>query len=96
MKVNNYVVDWKHNNQCKNAELQSSSTVCFISVVEDKQKVGKASGTAKMSQNDNYCRETGRKVSLKRALKELGATKAERTQFWESYRKMSPTPKWGN
>lgn len=34
---------------------------------------------------NSYCKEKGRKLSLKRALENLGATREERTQFWKAY-----------
>jgi hypothetical protein len=33
----------------------------------------------------SYCKEFGRKLSLKRALEDLGATRQERTEFWQAY-----------
>ncbi len=49
-----------------------------------------AVGETLCSQNDNFCRETGRKISLARALKELYPTQKEkRAEFWAEYRIMS-------
>ncbi len=43
-------------------------------------------GDSKLHPNDNYCKETGRKVSLKRALANAGFTRQERKLFWAAYR----------
>jgi hypothetical protein len=42
-------------------------------------------GLAECSVRDQYCKETGRKVSLAKALKAVKFTRDERTEFWKAY-----------
>lgn len=42
-----------------------------------------ASGIAMCSRGDNFCRAIGRKVALKRAIKNL--PRPERTKIWQAY-----------
>jgi hypothetical protein len=49
---------------------------------------------ARCSKKDQYCRETGRKVTLARLLKVLNFPKEERSLVWEAYR-VSPIQKGG-
>lgn len=43
------------------------------------------SGHSHVGKGDTFCKETGRKVSLKRALKEAGLSRYERGRVWEAY-----------
>ncbi len=43
---------------------------------------------------DTFCKDTGRKLSLARAMKNANLAKEERTVIWELYRKMSPKNRW--
>lgn len=51
-------------------------------------------GTARCSKDDNFCRETGRKTSLTKALNKSNLSKIQRKNIWNSYRNMGQTPKW--
>lgn len=42
-------------------------------------------GMAWCSQSDQFCRRTGRKVALARAMKEAGWDKATRREVWDKY-----------
>lgn len=42
-----------------------------------------------------FSKDTGRKVSLKRALEDGPFTKEERAAVWEDYRLSRPVPRWG-
>lgn len=57
-------------------------TVCYLSIGEP--TVDWIS-FALCSKKDNFCKETGRKVSLARALQAAGLTYGERKQIWEAY-----------
>lgn len=54
-----------------------------------------SSGEAQCSKKDMFSKETGRKVSLKRALESSSFTKEERAAVWEDYRLSRPVPRWG-
>ena len=53
-------------------------------------------GLAKCSNNDNFCRNTGRKVALTKALEAASdaLTKRQRKNVWEAYRTMTQIPRW--
>jgi len=53
-----------------------------------------SSGVATCSRRDHFCRETGRKLSLARALKNAQISKEERKLFWEKYRNMKKGGRW--
>ncbi len=42
-------------------------------------------GLAQCHTGDNYCKETGRKIALTRALASAGFSKPLRTQVWKAY-----------
>jgi len=49
-----------------------------------------AFGNAECSRHDNFCKETGRKVSLANALKKAGFTQPERKLVWDAYFNRAP------
>ena len=53
-------------------------------------------GTAKCSHGDHFCRDTGRKVSMTKALSKTNGvlTKKQRTNVWKAYRDMPLKPRW--
>ena len=54
-----------------------------------------AVGEALCGGNDSFCKETGRKISMARALKELfPAQKEKRAEFWNAYRTLGKYPRW--
>ena len=61
----------------------SGSTICFITVSENHPEV--AVGAALCSSKDNFCRATGRKISLGRALLKAFPNKEDRRYIWEQY-----------
>ena len=52
-----------------------------------------ATGRASCSYNDQYNKETGRKLALKRALVDGEFSREDRTKFWAAYRGRVPA-KW--
>lgn len=64
-------------------------TKCTLTVGEE-EYVGKAF----LALGDNYCKETGRRLSLMRAMKKAGFNKEQRTAVWEAYRTSKATPRW--
>lgn len=81
-----YFLKWKHNNytHLETDVVVASSTDCWIEQ-EDRKIV--ATATATMHPEDkNYCKNTGRKVSLARLFKNpLFSDKQERTTVWKQY-----------
>lgn len=51
-------------------------------------------GTATCSKEDNFCRNTGRKISMTKALDRTALTKKQRTNVWNAYRDMPSKPRW--
>jgi len=51
-------------------------------------------GFALCSNKDNFSRDTGRKISLARALKASQIPKEERLKVWEAYRGMTKKGRW--
>jgi len=82
-KLHNLQVKFRH-------DRTAGLTECIIPTEEDVY-IG---ARAKCSRADNFCRETGRRLSLLRAMKLIGLTREQRFNEWEAYRKGSPKPKW--
>ncbi len=59
-------------------------TACHI--FRDEPAALIAEGLTSVHKNDTYCKETGRKLSLARALANAGFTREERKLFWAVYR----------
>lgn len=68
-------------------------TECFIVTKDNAEKILARSWT-QPHHTDRYDKEKGRKLALERALVKLAADRELRTKIWETYRTMSPTPKW--
>ncbi len=58
-------------------------TICWIMLGDDTPLW---TGCSRLHPNDNYCKETGRKLSLARALQASGFAREERKLFWAAYR----------
>lgn len=44
--------------------------------------------------SDNFCKDTGRKVSLERALREVLPLRVFRKMVWDAYNNMTNPPRW--
>ncbi len=60
-----------------------TQTLCLI---HSEPPTIQVSGFTQVHPNDTYCKETGRKLSLARALANAGFTREERKLFWAAYR----------
>jgi hypothetical protein len=88
LSSNNQIeIDWKHNIPTTGDKLDNSnvedvegSTECFIKQGNKLLHTDKAV----LSKGDNYCKETGRKISLKRTIKKF-FSKNDRTAIWNTY-----------
>jgi len=47
-------------------------------------------GVARLNPNDSFCKRTGRKIALGRAMDEAGFTRVERGLIWNAYFKIVP------
>jgi len=63
----------------------SRACICNLKLVHPDESEELYIGIAKCHENDNYCRETGRKISLTRAMQNSTLSKHERRLVWEAY-----------
>jgi hypothetical protein len=61
--------------------LAHSRTICEVSTPEGDQVIG----IAYCSKKVNYCKKTGRKIALKKALDQLNLSKSDRVIIWNEY-----------
>lgn len=69
----------------------TNSTEAWI--VDEESKVPFAIGYADCHPTDGFCKATGRKIALSRALQEFTEDKQERSQVWEKYWSLSGVEK---
>ena len=83
MKTDNYTVKWIYADKV--------DTICvFLNTKTLKEHIG----ITTCSKNDNFRRDTGRKLSLARARRNAGLSKEERKDLWECYRNTKPGGRW--
>lgn len=85
---NSFFVSWRHVNgnfTVRNQEVQTKATQCLI---KDKNDEVVCVGEAVLSPGDNFSRNIGRRLSMKKALTELKLTKEEKANFWNQYYQM--------
>jgi hypothetical protein len=75
-RTDEYFVTWKH-------MISERVTECEIYRYNGDQKITTVKEQSYCSPRDQYCKETGRKLSLTRALKTF--TASTRKLFWEAY-----------
>ena len=100
MKVGKYSIRWKHARQPQ--EIHGFTAPCYCTECRifsfETTNYGavsfSVSGNAVCSPNDNFNKEYGRKLSLKRALEKSSFDKAQRGRVWEVYRSMKPNGRW--
>lgn len=96
LKVKDYVIKWQYDTSIDSSyklggvsrRPHRAVTMCNID-----PKVGNT-GFAYCSWGDNFSRDTGRKISLARALKKANVPKKDRTMIWEAYRVMGDKKRW--
>jgi len=66
-------------------------TVCTLAV---KNRIFQ--GISKCSEEDHYCKNTGRKIALTKAMTKTkdALTKKQRQNVWNAYRDMTKVPRW--
>ena len=73
MRINDsLMVDWHHNTTTK-------ETICQLIDIDNNVI---ASGIAKAGHGDQFCKRTGRKLALTRALKQCNYDKTTRAKIW--------------
>lgn len=101
MIVKDTLITWRHNNRLfdKDGNCTVVGTTCLIYNIEN-DKPGQeelfllASAATELAIGDQYNKETGRRLSLQRALASLGLPKEFRSEVWEKYRTMGKNPRW--
>ena len=83
MKLGNFKAVWKY-------DRLFGHTRCELSRLESPDI--KYHGSAVLGENDSFCKDVGRKVSLARALETI--TAIERRKVWEDYRMSKPGGRW--
>jgi hypothetical protein len=70
---------------------KEQATVCTVVV---RNKIFQ--GIAKCSPEDKFSRDTGRKISLSKAMKKTSGelSKVQRRNVWNAYRDMTKDPRW--
>ena len=79
-----YLVRFKYT---RGDPLYHERTTCTIRKVADDPDLSElvGFGHTKLHPNDNFCKNTGRKISFARALKDADMDKEERKLFWQEY-----------
>lgn len=93
MKVGEYKVFWQHlrhfgngvyrTNKKNFTSLCPKGGVTQCTIEKDRNEISCA--LAECSENDNYNKNIGRKISLQRALNNLNLSKGEKQEFWNVY-----------
>jgi len=66
--------------------------ICSVEKLDDENVTV---AIAECSAKDHFNKDTGRKLSLLRALQNANVPKKERKEIWEAYRTMTKKPRWG-
>jgi len=90
LKVKDYEIQWEHSYCVTNKYPIKAGTVCRL----QGDRGVETSAEALCSKKDNFCKDTGRKISLSRAMQKAELPKKERTLIWEAYRNMTEKPRW--
>ena len=87
MKTGKYTIRWRH---AVPDETGPGLTVCWV-LINDEPHAG---SVARCHPHDNFCKDTGRKVSLGKVMSAMALTKDERREIWEAYRTMTKNGRW--
>jgi hypothetical protein len=83
MKAGNLTIKWYYDNAVTDCSIENPDLPFPIGV-----------GKCVCAKSDMFCRNTGRKMSLARALKNANLPKEERKVIWELYRNTKPGGRW--
>lgn len=90
VQINNqksFWITWKYS-EVENLETSKISRITTCKIVDDSIQGSPftvATATSKCHENDRFVKESGRKLSLARAIKALNLPKSERKIIWETY-----------
>jgi len=90
-----YWVSWEHGNFTNESEQYGkpliSYTQCIIENKTNSHIIGK--GIAQLGKKEKqFNKDFGRKISMKKAMKDIGLNKETRTLFWNEYHKLTNKP----
>ena len=92
MRTKNYQIKWNYD---LGLTRNNKPTIITYCVIYDLNGEAINNSGAKCSDGDNFNKDTGRKLSLLRAMQNAGIPKKERKSIWEIYRTMTKKPRWG-
>lgn len=91
MKIGNFSIKWYYDTVLYPETLtESVSTTCRV--FNNNELI--AESVVTRYYKDPHCKETARKVSLTRALRNSNLDKAQRAEIWEGYRTKGSVPLW--
>lgn len=91
LQVKDYKVKWIHETDKDILGTKYFKAITYCMLLKEGEQIDV--GVAGCSLNDNFSKDIGRKLSLKRAIEKL--PKKDRTVIWESYRHgMTEKPRW--
>jgi len=85
MKALNYSIKWSY---------RHIPVITYCAIYENELPFAIGEGSAVCSRNDLFCKNTGRKISLARAMKNANMTKNTRASIWEAYRNTKKGGRW--
>ena len=80
-------ITWKYS-EVENLETSQISRITTCRIVDDSiqgSPFHAASASSRCHENDRFIKESGRKLSLARAIRSLNIPKSERKIIWETY-----------
>jgi hypothetical protein len=83
MKAGSYSIKWRYT---------PTKQITQCQILDDNGIIGE--GQALLAHTDRFCKNTGRKISLARAMFDADIPKTERIVFWELYRNMKIGGRW--
>jgi hypothetical protein len=92
MKAGKYRIKWHH--AFIDESVPNISAGHYLTSCELEGEQNSDWAYAICSKGDNFNKDTGRKLSLARVLKNANIPKEERKSIWEAYRTMTVKPRW--
>lgn len=84
MDLENIKIRWQY------SRIKKGAIYCLIQLPDYSEHFGLAETNPK----DHFCKDTGRKLSLSRAMANAKLPKEERVKVWEAYRTSTKKPRW--
>lgn len=94
MKLKDYYVSWMYLKENGIKSISSNKNIKTRCIIKQNDEILET-GECMCGKNDNFNKESGRKLSLSRALKSLYPNQKEkRTEFWNVYNNLGRFPRW--